>query len=570
MNAERLRSLLSQIYDGETALALAERIEARISAHRRQSTRTPADAQWQASDVMLITYADAIHGHGDLSPLATLKSFLQEWAQDVVSHVHLLPFFPFTSDDGFAVSDYRSVDENHGNWTDIETLGQDYALVFDLVVNHASSAHPDFQQFLADQSPGNRYFKTAAPDADLSQVTRPRATPALQEFQTAAGPRWVWCTFSRDQVDWDFENPDVLFDFVDLLVTYYEKGASWLRVDAIAFLWKELGTTCVHLPQTHAVVKLFRVVAEALSPAYKLLTETNVPLQENLSYFGDGDEAHIVYNFPFPPLLLHALLTQNAQYLTRWCQSLPALPPGCVYLNFSASHDGIGLRPAEGILSEDDVNEVVECIRSFGGCVTERRRPDGSLSPYEVNVSLFDGLRGTLAGEDEWQVQRFLLSQCVMVSLAGVPALYYNSLLAAPNYDEGVRQTGRNRTINRRKWTHAEVQEHLANPLSSARVVIEGIQVMLRVRREQDAFHPEGTQECISVSPDVFSIRRRYKGQEILCLFNMTAKNVVLQDSQVPLLAGQSPRFIYRHGDVTHHENRTELPPYAAAWIQVT
>jgi len=117
------------------------------------------------------------------------------------------------------------------------------------------------------------------------------------------------------------------------------------RLDAVAFLWKELGTNCLHLPETHELVKLFRDVCEIVAPRAIILTETNVPHAENVSYFGQGDEAHMVYQFSLPPLLLHAFITGNGQYLTHWASGLEPPPAGCTFFNFTASHDGVGVRP---------------------------------------------------------------------------------------------------------------------------------------------------------------------------------------------------------------------------------
>ena len=560
----RLRSLLNQIYDGQRAEALAERIEARLARTQRPTRRT---ARWRPSDVALITYADAFRADGQPA-LSCLRQFLRTWLPGLVQQVHLLPFFPYTSDDGFAVSDYRAVDAPHGTWDDVDALSQDCELVFDLVINHASSAHGLFADFLADRAPGNAYFLTAPKGTDVSQVTRPRASDLLQEYETTSGPKQVWCTFSRDQVDWDFQNPDVLAEFVDIFVTYIERGATWVRLDAIAYLWKELGTDCVHLPQTHAVVKLLRWIAETLSTDLKILTETNVPLAENLSYFGDGDEAHIVYNFSLPPLLTHALVTGCGRHLTAWCQSLPTLPSGCTYLNFTASHDGIGLRPAEGILDDAELGQLVDCVQRFGGLLTQRRRSDGSLSPYEANISLFAACKGTVEGEDDWQVERFLVSQGVMLAMAGVPALYYNSVLAAPNYVEGFAETGRNRTLNRRKWTLDEVSERFDDPHGAPRQVLAGLSQMIEVRRAQPAFHPEASQTCLTIDEGLFVLRRQSttEGQTILCLFNLTADSIRVPSEGLGIGPVETSDMLYSRGTVTHDENAMMLSPYAIHW----
>ncbi|MEC9389640.1 MAG: alpha-amylase family glycosyl hydrolase [Myxococcota bacterium] len=564
---QRVRSLLSAVYDDAVVDDLVERIERRLS---RVESKSGRGAQWSASDVVLIAYPDAIREEG-VAPLTSLRRFLHDYMNGLIGQVHLLPFFPYTSDDGFSVSDYRAVDPQHGKWADIEALSEDVDLVFDLVINHASASHGLFQQFLRDEPPGNGYFLTADASADVAGVTRPRASPLLQPYETVAGTRHVWCTFSRDQVDWDFANPDVLFEFVDVFVSYIERGAAWMRVDAVAYLWKELGTSCVHRPQTHAIVKLLRAVAEAVAPDFKILTETNVPLAENLSYFGDGDEAHIVYNFSLPPILLHALMTQDTSALTTWCQSLPSLPAGCTLLNFVASHDGVGLRPAEGILTTEQLNDLVDCVRRFGGRLTQRTRPDGSLSPYEANIALFDACQGTVAGPDEWQVERFLVSQAVMLSMAGVPALYYNTLLAAPNDHRGMEQTGRNRTINRTKWERSVIDERYADPAGASGRVLRVIRDMLRVRKQQAGFHPEASQACLGADSRVFAVRRTsQKGsQQLLCLANLSAETVVLSRSALELDEGASLEVLFALGSVTIDTDGLAFPPYAVAWCSV-
>jgi len=564
---QALRALLSEVYAENQVADLVERIDARV---RAMPPRDERGSTWSAADILLISYADAIQGEQG-APLVHLRAFLREHLSGLVSHVHLLPFFPFTSDDGFAVSDYRALDPCNGGWSDVKGLSEDVSLVFDLVINHASSAHPYFQQFLSDTAPGNRYFYTADPDQDVTQVTRPRASPLLQAYETSVGTRWVWCTFSRDQVDWDFSNPDVLYEFVDVFLTYVERGASWMRLDAIAYLWKEIGTSCIHRPQTHAIVKLLRVVAQEVGPDIKLLTETNVPLAENLSYLGNGDEAHVVYNFSLPPLLLHALLTTNSRHLTAWCQSLPVLSDGCTYLNFTASHDGIGLRPAEGILDDQEIEELVACVKGFGGLATQRQKPDGSLSPYELNIALFDALQGTVDGKDAWQLERFLLSQGVMMALAGVPALYYNSFLAASNDLEGFEKTGRNRTLNRKKWTTVELEQRLSEPDGVPQQVLLGLRQMLQVRVAQAAFDPDALQECMDVDPRVVVLIRRCRRetQRLLCLFNLSNEDVVVERTDLGLHAHALLHAHYTQGKIHVGETQCSLSPYSIHWLEI-
>ncbi|WP_163325239.1 alpha-amylase family glycosyl hydrolase [Draconibacterium mangrovi] len=475
--------------------------------------------KWNEKDVVLITYGDSIK-NADEEPLQTLRAFLNDKLNEQLTVVHILPFFPYSSDDGFSVIDFREVNPELGDWRDIEDLTIDYDLMADLVINHASSKSQWFKNFLKQHGKGKDYFITEDPETDLSQVTRPRNTPLLTPYETANGTKHVWTTFSADQVDLNFSNPDLLVEMMDILLGYINKGARIIRLDAIAFLWKVVGTTCLHLPETHEVVKLMRDVAEFINPDTIILTETNVPNKENLSYFGDGDEAHMVYQFSLPPLLLHALHTGTSSYLTSWAKSLPQLEGDKTFFNFTASHDGVGVRPLEGLLPDDEKNNLVENMKGFGGLVNYKSNPDGSQSPYELNITYFDALKGTHKGEDSLQAERFLASQVCMMSLAGVPAFYIHSLTATPNYYEGVEKTKHNRTINRRKWQLNELNEVLSND-SPQKKVFESLRQLILLRKKQVAFHPNAAQEVLDLGNDFFAIKRQTQEQTILVVINL-------------------------------------------------
>ncbi len=509
----RLRFIYKETYN-ESILSDLIRV---ISSYRINSSK---GQKWNEKDVVLITYGDSIKTD-DEAPLQTLRAFLNEKLNEQLTLVHILPFSPYSSDDGFSVIDFRKVNPELGNWNDIEDLTKDYDLMADLVINHASSKSQWFKNFLKQHGKGKDYFITEDPEKDLSQVTRPRNTPLLTSYETANGTKHVWTTFSADQVDLNFSNPDLLVEMMDILLGYIDKGARIIRLDAIAFLWKEIGTSCLHLPETHEVVKLMRDIAEFINPNTIILTETNVPNKENLSYFGDGDEAHMVYQFSLPPLLLHALHTGNSSYLTTWAKSLPQLDGDKTFFNFTASHDGIGVRPLEGLLPDDEKNTLVENMKGFGGMVNYKSNPDGSQSPYELNITYFEALKGTHKGEDLLQAERFLASQICMMSLAGVPAFYIHSLTATPNYYEGVEKTQHNRTINRRKWQLDELKD-LLNSDTPQKKVFESLQQLILLRKKQAAFHPNAGQEILDFGTDLFVLKREAKDQKILVIINLS------------------------------------------------
>ena len=488
-----------------------------------------------------------------------MQSFLNTQLKEEVTIVHLLPFFPYSSDDGFSVIDFRKVNPELGGWKDIEVLVKDFDLMADLVINHASSKSEWFRNFLKQEGKGKDFFITEDPSADLSQVTRPRSTPLLTAYETANGTKHVWTTFSADQVDLNFKNPDLLIEMIDILLEYISKGARIIRLDAIAFLWKEVGTTCLHLPETHEIVKLLRDVAGFIDQKVLILTETNVPNHENLSYFGEGDEAHMVYQFSLPPLLLHALHAGTSTYLNRWAKSLPQLSGGKTFFNFTASHDGIGVRPLEGLLPDNEKNTLVENMKGFGGFVNYKTNPDGSQSPYELNITYFDALRGTKKGEDGFQVERFIASQVVMLSFAGIPAFYIHSLTATPNYYEGVAITKQNRTINRRIWQLDQLNEIL-NEDTPQKKVFSSLKRMISIRKEQPAFHPNAKQKILELGNDLFGMVRESENQTIVVVVNLTDHEKVFK---LPVGFEGFKFDLISEEQIIHND----LQPYQYMWL---
>lgn len=494
--------------------------------------------RWSEKDVLMICYGDSIV-EKKTRPLQTLHRFLCEYLPDTFSSVHILPFFPYSSDDGFSVIDYRLVNPKLGDWEDINRIANDFKLMVDLVINHVSRESLWFYDYVADNHPARDFFIELPADTDTSMVTRPRNTPLLAAVNTPRGIRHVWATFSEDQIDLDFSNPDVLLEFIDILLYYIANGARLIRLDAIAFLWKKPGTNCIHLDETHEVVKLMRDILEHIAPDCILLTETNVPHAENLSYFGDGDEAHMVYQFSLPPLVLHALNRGTAKYLTAWASELPPIHQHCTYLNFTASHDGIGLRALEGILPEHEKESLLESMHRFGGFVSMKANPDGQDTPYEINISLFDALQGTRRGTDQWQVDRFICSQAIMLGMQGIPALYIHSILATPNDLHGVELSGRTRSINRKKWDYDELQSLLESHNTPNHEVFHELKRIIEIRKTEACFHPNSAQEVLDVSPGLFTILRKDEnsGRQLLAIYNVTSVAQVISLKDRPDLS---------------------------------
>ncbi|MEM6591663.1 MAG: alpha-amylase family glycosyl hydrolase [Cyanobacteria bacterium P01_C01_bin.73] len=568
--AERILPLLKLVYGEEQAAYLSAKllplIEPQMGHHGEEDL-----GKWSQDNILLITYGDSVcDAAAGESPLVTLGRFLSDCLADTITGVHILPFYPYSSDDGFAVIDYLQVDPKLGNWEDVRAIAQTFNLMFDFVVNHVSSQSAWFQQYQQGLEPGRGYFIEAEPCKELAEVVRPRSSPLLVKVDTVKGERHVWATFSEDQIDLDFANPDVLIEYVKVLLFYVRNGARYVRLDAVGFLWKKIGTPCIHLRETHALIRVFREILQLIDPGIALITETNVPNRENLSYFGNRNEAHMIYNFSLPPLLLNALLQGRSDHLKTWMMSMPPAPLGCAYFNFTASHDGIGLRPAEGLLTESEYATLLETMRRFGGRISMRKRSDGSESPYEINISLFDALQGTAKGPDQWQIQRFICSQTIMMSLEGIPAFYIHSLLATANHLEGVAATGRNRSINRYRWDYEHLQDKLADGRSPQAVVLKELCRLIKIRRRQAAFHPNAIQYTLHpLNRALFAFWRQSitRDQSIFSIHNLSDQpqelrlsdlNLVSTDTWYDLISGD------RFDDI---QAAYTLHPYQSLWL---
>lgn len=552
---------LTFLYGEDHASRLLDRVQAILSDHRARLS--PRDSGLSQRDSLLILYGDQVQEPNE-KPLQTLKKFCDQYLTDVVSGIHILPFYPWTSDDGFSVVNYRQIDSALGNWDDVSAM-QNFRLMFDAVINHISSKSEWFQKFLQDDPRYKEYFIIVAGEPDLSKVVRPRALPLLTSFQTPSGEKKVWTTFSADQIDLNFKNPEVLLEILDILLLYAERGADFIRLDAIAYLWKEIGTTCIHLPQTHAVVQFLRAALNEVAPHVHLITETNVPHVDNISYFGDGtNEAQLVYNFALPPLTLHAFHTGDAQTLSNWAKTLTLPSNQTTFFNFLASHDGIGLNPARGILSDEEIDSLVNKTLAHGGLISYKHNADGTQSPYEMNINYFDALSNPNGNESfDLQVNRFIAAQAIMLSLIGVPGIYFHSLFGSRGWTDGVKQTGRNRTINREKCQFDELQNQLADENSLCFKVFKRYSQLLKARSSSTAFHPHGMQVVLNLHPSVFAIERISPDEKsrVLCLQNVSEKKLSFTTNY------KSAKDL-----VTGHEiqiSNITLEPYQVLWLKL-
>lgn len=576
--SKRTHGLLEFIYGDDTD-QIDSRLDALMDRYRgllnAPDDYVPGELPLNETAAIMITYGDGFHG-SDGVPLSYLLRFLDDEAEGVVSGVHILPFSPYSSDDGFSVIDYREVNPDIGGWDDIQAIGDEYVLMADLVLNHCSVQGPWFKGFLADEAGYKDYFITVPEGTDVSSVVRPRTHPLLTPFETAAGTRWVWTTFSADQADLDFANPEVMLEMLDVFLGYVARGARVIREDAIAYMWKELGTSCLHHPKTHAMVRLMRAVVDEVCPWVIIITETNVPHPENISYFGDGtDEAHMIYNFSLPPLTLDAFMREDSTHLQEWAATLDVGAPMTSFFNFMASHDGVGILPAHGILSDEEIESMASRVKERGGKINYKATATGKI-PYEMNINYMDAITDPSLPEDQ-RARMFLASQSILLALAGVPGIYYHSLIGSENWHAGVKETGQNRTINREKLDFDKLSEELRTEGTRRNLVFEGYKTLLRARAISPAFHPSAGQKIVTTPKELFAILRTDRDEEerVLTVVNISnaAATASFTHGEIDLVDEKgfhdliTGDYVYPSMDAGNRIS-LELEPFEVLWLK--
>lgn len=584
---QRIRSILALLYGEERADSCTAEIIRMMQVHcaHKPPALAEEDAAFQSGqrfterDIVAITYGDLIHSPGK-PPLTALREIFEEVFSGAFNTVHILPFYPYSSDRGFSVVNYHEVDPKLGTWEDIRQLGSSMHLMFDGVVNHISSQSSWFQEFLDANPAYENFFISFSTTEEISAdhlrlILRPRTSSLLTAFNTLRGAKHVWTTFSPDQIDLNYRNEQVLFRVLEVLLFYVRKGADVIRLDAATYLWRELGTTCAHLVQTHALIQLFRAVMDVAAPRVGLITETNVPHEDNISYFGSGhNEAHMVYNFALPPLVLWTIHSGDCTYLSRWAASLHTPSPDTTFFNFLDSHDGVGLLPVRNILTREEVQQLVDRTYQHGGLVSMRTNTDGTSTPYELNIPWYNALNSHNSGEPaETKINRFLVSRAIALSLKGVAAVYLPSIIGAHVTADTHVDIRDPRSINRNTINTPALFEQLADPDSAASRISQRFTQMIRVRIQYPAFHPAASQRVIFATHTIFSFLRTRTDETymVLCLHNITEEPQVFECTQEKLQTNAElweDLFTHKQYAIGNGVLRVELPTYGVSWLR--
>ena len=512
---KRTKYLLKIIYSEEASDAIFPEIKNLMDLYRRNEVvqrkrkKYGGQVRLQEKDAVLITYADIIEKKGE-KPLRTLYRFLRKHVKDATSGVHILPFFPSSSDAGYAVIDYKKVDPALGTWEDVRRISRKYRLMVDLVLNHVSSRSEWFLGFLKGDKRYRNHFIWYDKRVDMPEVFRPRDTPLFTKFSTAFGEKYIWTTFSADQVDLNYRNPDVLLKVIDVFLFYLSQGAEIVRLDAIGYVWKEPHTPCVNLSKSHQIVRLLRSIMELVAPYALILTEANFPYKENIAYFGERHEANMVYRFSLPPLVADAFARKDTTYIKKTTNRKRG---DLLFFDFLASHDGIALLAGRDILKKAHFDNLLHIAKAHGGFVSYKSL-NGDKEAYELNISYFDLINDPSIPNDPLTVKKFMAAQAIMLALKGVPGVYIHSLLGSGNYLKGVKESGVKRMINREKFPEEAIDAALSDPQSRTFQVLKHFLHLLNVRRQIVSFHPASESEVVDshkrllASEGTFKVRR--------------------------------------------------------------
>ena len=528
---KQLKEILGVLYPNEKTGALIERIIDVINPSKTNSVILEKRKKYRnkislsEEDSILMTYGDSLYEEGE-KPLRTLHKFLKTYIKSSFTTVHILPFFTSSSDGGFAVIDYGSVDPGLGDWDDIEAIAGDYRLMADLVLNHVSSQSPWFRGFLSGDQQYKDYFISFDEPVDVSEVFRPREAPLLTRFDTAMGPKYAWTTFSEDQIDLNFHNPEVLIDILRVFLLYLSHGVEFIRLDAIAYVWKELGTGCVNLHQTHEIVKFLRTVAEYAAPYAIILTEVNFPFRDNVSYLEARHEANMAYHFALPPLVIDSFNYKDTSVL----QSETArVRQDLVFMNFLTTHDGIGLLSAKELLPPHRLNRLLENIKAHGGEISYRAI-NRSHTPYELNTTSYDAINDPNRPDMETDVERYLAACAIVLLDKGIPGIYIHCLLGSRNNLKGMEKTGIKRMINRERLSFKALTRELSDPGTLRNQVVTKLINLIEFRKEIPAFHHAVERDILDSDNRLFIMERKLGNKNSIVVVNVSEETVSLPE----------------------------------------
>lgn len=510
-------------------------------------------------DIVLLCYPDHVK-EPNVKTLRTMRKFLKGYVKGYFNKIHFLPFHPYSADEGFSVIDHYKVHKPFGTWSDIKKISKEFGLVSDLVINHVSTQSEWFKRFLEGDERYKDFFIAFKQKVDTSKVFRPRADPLLVPFETKEGKKYVWCTFPLGQADLNYSNPEVLLEMIKVLLFHIEKGAEAIRLDAVAYVWKKLGTSCFNLPQTHTIIKLIRDILKQLAPHVWLITEAVMPHKKNLAFFGGGyDETHLIYDFVLETLLLLTIIKKDSCLATRWLNTLKSPSDETTFLNLTISHDGLHVVPSFGIISKEDLELIAENFRKKGGEILYRSISGKNPQPYEFETTYLSAIG---------DVDAFLATQSIQLALKGVPLIYFNNLIGAENWYGGFKKSGHVRSLNRERFNYEGLVEELKKSGSTKNRVYRGYTKLLSARVNEPLFSPLAKQKVLYFGSSLIAILRHNNKDKLLALTNVTDKTVDINSSKiVDVLRKTSVQDLISKNTIKL-KGALSLKPYQILWLK--
>jgi amylosucrase len=568
------------------ARAAAERApELRALDHEREIT---PDWLQREQAIGYVAYADRFAGN--LDGVRERLPYLRELG---VTYLHLMPLLharPEPNDGGYAVVDYGAVEPALGTMADLRALASELraggmALCVDLVLNHTASEHPWARAALAGDARRLAYFRTF-PDRtepDAYERTLPEVFPATAPGNFTWSPelaRWVWTTFNAYQWDLDYSNPEVFREMAEAMLGLAGAGVDVLRLDAVPFLWKRLGTNCQNQPEVHELLQAFRAVMRIAAPAVAFKAEAIVSPRDLVGYLGagrhEGKECDLAYHNVLMVLLWSALASGRVALLTQTLRAMPPVPPGAGWVTYVRCHDDIGWA-----VTEEDAAAVGEdgfahrrfladfYAGEFPGSFARgaRFQPDPRTGEARTSgtAASLAGLEAALAAADELAVElairRLLLAHAIAFAHGGLPLVYMGDELGLRN-DHGYADDPAHRDDNR--WLHRPAMDwdaagRRADPATVEGRLWAGLRSLVEARRATRAVHAQGRIEPVATGNDhVFGLYREHAGERLLVLANFTAEPQSVH-------AGVARDRGLRAGD---EGDLVTLEPYAFAWLR--
>ena len=586
---DELRWLYMELYDNGSMFAeLVDRLhafaEARSAALRKRDLAREAEPDWYKRRGLLgmMLYIDNFAG--DLNGVRRRLPYLEETG---VNCLHLMPFLDTVKgrdDGGYAVADFRTVRPDLGGMDDLEKLTaachkRGINVCMDFVMNHTSCDHDWAKRALAgDGEYMSRYFFFDSPDIpNQYEQTVPQVFPttAPGNFTRQENGRWVMTTFYPYQWDLNYRNPRVFNEMMYNFLYLANRGMDIIRIDAVPYIWKELGTSCRNLPKVHTIVRMMRMIGEIVCPSVILLGEVVMEPVKVVPYFGtvDKPECHLLYNVTTMCTTWHTVATKDTRLLRKQLDSVNGLPKQYLFLNYLRCHDDIGWGLDYGTLRAWGMEEVPhkKYLNEFfqGRAAGSPSRGELYNDDPATGDARFCGTTASMCGletaqtpeEKAMAVRRDLMLHAMMLFQSGIPMLYSGDEIGQLNdyaYKDDPDKAADSRYVHRGKfpWARAAQRADAATPVGQ---IFAGLRRLETLRQGHPAFEASADAATLDTGDNaVLGMTRTQDGETLVGLFNFADG-----PRQAPLPAGRYLDLLAGGS----YAGTAELPACGALWL---